>query len=109
MRVAVLERIARTSPAWKTVASKHGVENPVPPWKTSLDGTCDALDRCDEVLPPQERRVEEDDLSASLYADVPYPERQLLALAHSLVARGVISEAELDRRLGAVRARLEAA
>ena len=26
------------------MAAKYGVENPVPPWKTSLDGLCDALD-----------------------------------------------------------------
>jgi hypothetical protein len=31
-----------------------------------------------------------------------------MALAHSLVARGVISEADLAERLAAVRARLEA-
>jgi hypothetical protein len=47
-------------------------------------------------------------LSATRYADLPYPENQLVALAHSLVARGVIDEAELRRRLEAVRARLEA-
>ena len=55
----------------------------------------------------KERRDEEDVLSATRYADLPYPENQLVALAHSLVARGVIDEAELRRRLdGVVRARL---
>jgi hypothetical protein len=54
------------------------------------------------------RRDEEDVLSATHYAELPYPENQLAALAHSLVARGVIDEVELRRRLEAVRTRLEA-
>ena len=35
------------------MAAKYGVENPVPPWKTSLDGLCDALDHtaCDADVP----------------------------------------------------------
>jgi hypothetical protein len=37
------------------------------------------------------------------------PENQLVALAHALVARGVIQEDELARRMVAVRARLDAA
>ncbi|MDQ2636985.1 MAG: thiocyanate hydrolase, partial [Actinomycetota bacterium] len=40
--------------------------------------------------------------------DLPYPENQLVALAHSLVARGIIDENELKRRMAAVRDRLEA-
>ncbi|WP_096291133.1 thiocyanate hydrolase [Mycobacterium ahvazicum] len=93
------------------MAAKYGVENPVPPWKTSLDGICDALDQSacgSEVLNFVERRNEEDALSATIYADLPYPENRLVALAHSLVARGVIGEVELAERLAAVRARLEA-
>ena len=49
-----------------------------------------------------------DELSATLYAELPYPESQLVALAHSLLARGVIDEATLQERLQSVRARLEA-
>ncbi|MCZ8379092.1 thiocyanate hydrolase [Mycobacterium sp. CPCC 205372] len=93
------------------MAAKYGVENPVPPWKTSLDGLCDALDQaaCDANVPNfKERRDEEDALSASRYADLPYPENQLMALAHSLLARGVVDEATLQQRLASVRARLEA-
>ncbi|MGW4351860.1 thiocyanate hydrolase [Nocardia sp. NPDC004582] len=93
------------------MAAKYGVTNPVPPWKTSLDGLCDALDRaaCAANVPDfQERRDEEDALSATIYADLPYPENQLVALAHSLVARGVIDEIELRERLATIRARLEA-
>ena len=83
----------------------------MPPWKTSLDGLCDALDRaaCDADVPTfKERRDEEDALVATTYAELPYPENQLVALAHSLLARGVISEADLRQRMAAIRARLEA-
>lgn len=109
--VETLEEIARRNQVWSAMADKHGVENPVPPWKTSLDGMCDAIDRSgaddDRTFTFKDRRDEEDVLSATRYADLPYPENQLVALAHSLVARGVIDEAELRHRLDAVRARLE--
>jgi hypothetical protein len=111
--VEILERIARRDQTWPVMAAKYGVENPLPPWKTSLDGLCDALDRScadDETLrfTVTQRRDEEDALSATRYADLPYPENQLVALAHSLVARGVISETELRERLSVIRSRLEA-
>ncbi len=109
--IAPLQDIVARDQVWSRMAAKWGVENPVPPWKTSLDGLCDALDHsaCDaEVLSFKERRDEEDALSATVYAGLPYPESQLVSLAHSLVARGVIGEAELSERLASVRARLEA-
>ncbi|MGV0724014.1 thiocyanate hydrolase, partial [Mycolicibacterium elephantis] len=108
--VAPLQEIVRRNQVWPRMAAKYGVENPVPPWKTSLDGMCDALDRaaCDAEVPDfKERRDEEDELSATLYADLPYPENQLVALAHSLVARGIIDETELSRRMAEIRDRLE--
>jgi len=88
------------------MAAKYGVENP--PWKTSLDGLCDVLDKsCDISGGPQmtfkQRRDEEDVLSADRYRDLPYPENQLISLAHSLLARGVIDEAELRKHLEVVR------
>lgn len=109
----VLDEIVERKQTWPIMADKYGVENPLPPWKTSLDGLCDVLDRScasDEELDFtfKERRDEEDALSATRYADLPYPESQLVALAHSLLARGVIDEAALRERLAAVRARLEA-
>lgn len=106
-----LAAIVERNQVWSRMAAKYGVENPVPPWKTSLDGLCDALDRaeCAADIPDfKERRDEEDALSATVYAGVPYPENQLIALAHSLLERGVIGEVELAQRLAAVRARLEA-
>jgi len=110
--VDTLAEIAQCNQTWPIMAGKYGVENPVPPWKTSLDGMCDAIDRScagdDLNFTFKDRRDEEDVLSATRYKNLPYPENQLVALAHSLVARGVIDEAELRRRLDAVRARLEA-
>ena len=64
---------------------------------------------CDADVPTfTERRDEEDTLVATTYADLPYPENQLVALAHSLLERGVISEGDLQQRMAAIRARLEA-
>lgn len=106
-----LAKIVERNQVWSRMAAKHGVDNPVPPWKTSLDGMCDALDESacgPEILDFVDRRNEEDALSATVYSDLPYPENRLVALAHSLVARGVIDEAELEQRLAAVRARLQA-
>ena len=106
-----LKAIVQHNQVWSRMAEKWGVENPVPPWKTSLDGLCDALDHasCDANVPNfKERRDEEDMLSATVYSSLPYPENQLVSLAHSLVARGIIDEAELKQRLARVRERLEA-
>ena len=107
--IATLDRIASGGHDWPHVADKFGVTNPVPPWKSSLDGICDALDVNAQALPLMERRRDEDVLSQAIYADLPAPERQLVALARSLIARGIIDEQELARRMQAVRARLEAA
>ena len=111
VNVVALQEIVTRNQVWPRMAAKYGVENPVPPWKTSLDGLCDALDRADcatGVPTFQDRRDEEDALSATVYPDLPYPESQLVALAHSLLARGLITEDELARRLPLIRARLEA-
>ena len=108
--IAPLAKIVEKNQVWDRMAAKYGVDNPLPPWKTSLDGICDALDQsnCGAALPGVDRRNEEDALSATVYADLPYPENRLVALAHSLVRRGLIDETELEERLDAVRARLEA-
>jgi hypothetical protein len=108
VRVPALERIATRGQVWARVSEKYGVANPVPPWKSSLDGMCDALDRNGEVLPLLERRRDEDLLSQAVYPDLPAPESQLVGLAHSLVARGLIDEQALARRMQAVRTRLQA-
>jgi hypothetical protein len=111
IKIAPLEKIVERNQVWSRMAAKYGVENPLPPWKSSLDGICDALDRdaCGtEILSFIDRRAEEDKLSATRYSNLPYPENQLVSLAHSLVTRGIIDEAQLQERLAIIRARLEA-
>lgn len=118
--IDVLESIRRQGRAWKDLAAQYGVTNPDPPWRITLDATCEMLaaqscagsdhtDAASCALPVLERRAEEDDLSATIYADVPFPERQLLALAHSLIRRGLIDEDQLARRLKEVHERLSSA
>ena len=111
VNIAALEEIVERNQVWPRMAAKYGVENPVPPWKTSLDALCNALDHaaCGANIPNfKERRDEEDALSATVYAGLPYPENQLVALAHSLMACGIIDETELKQRLTSIRKRLEA-
>lgn len=105
--IAVLDEVRVHGRVWDELATQYGVTNPDPPWKIDLEATCDMLaaDSCvkpyDEVepgscaLPSLERRAEEDDLSETIYADVPFPERQLLSLAHSMLKRGLFTEEEL--------------
>jgi len=116
--IALLESIKRHGKVWEDLAAQYGVMNPDPPWKVTMDATCDILaaDSCvlpnhrvapgSCALPSLERRAEEDDLSETVYADVPFPERQLLALAHSMIKRGLVDEEELARRMKQVHERL---
>jgi hypothetical protein len=95
---------------WGDLAKQYGVAYPDPPWKITLDATCvkpdDQLAPGSCALPVLERRADEDELSATLYAAVPFPERQLLALAHSMIRRGLMDEDELARRVEEVSRRL---
>jgi hypothetical protein len=116
--IGVLEEVREKGRVWEDLAEQYGVTNPDPPWKIDLEATCDMLaaDSCVKpydqvepgscVLPSLERRAEEDDLSETIYMDVPFPERQLLALAHSMLKRGLFSEEELARRMEEVGRRL---
>ena len=106
--VQTLERIVERGQAWPRMAEKYGVCNPVPPWKSSLDGMCDALDEEAAALPLLSRRQDEDHLSQEVYRTLPFPESQLVALAHSFVVRELIDEDALASRMETVRARLEA-
>lgn len=111
VKIAALEKIVERDHVWSRMAAKYGVDQPMPPWKSSLDGICDALDHSacgPAILGLVDRRNEEDQLSATVYSTLPYPENQLISLAHSLVVRGVIDENELAERMANIRARLEA-
>ena len=106
--VQTLEHIVEHEQTWERMAARYRVTNPVPPWKSSLDAMCDALDEEGAALPLLIRRNDEDRISREVYTSLPYPENQLVALAHSLVTRNIIDETELADRLEAVRARLDA-
>jgi hypothetical protein len=103
--IALLERIRKQGRAWEDLARQYGVTNPNPPWKTWMYATCEAL-AVAGCLDPVERRHEEDELAESLYGDVPQPERQLLALVHSMIRRGLLDEEELARRIEKTHLRL---
>lgn len=107
--IELLERIRREGRCWEDLAEQWEVDNPDPPWKIWLEATCEVLADKNCALPALERRWEEDDLSEELYRDVPFPERQLLALAHSMIRRGLIDEKELAARAEAVERRLHMA
>ncbi len=103
----LLEALRNQDKTWKTLAPRYGVTNPNPPWKTSLTAMCDCL-VANGVLPLLDWRRAEDELGETVYRDVPAPERQLLALVHVMLSRGLVSETDLAQRMRAVRARLEA-
>lgn len=104
--VPLLEKIRQEGRVWTDLAAQYGVNNPDPPWKVNVEGTCDALAAGQCALPALERRWEEDDLAETVYADMPFPERQLLALAHTMIKRGLIDEKELKARMEVVDRRL---
>ncbi len=104
--ISLLEKVREQGRVWEDLAKQYGVDNADPPWKINLDSTCEALAAEQCTLPVLERRNEEDVLSETLYKDVPYPERQLLALAHSMIQRGLIDEEELAARMKFIDKRL---
>lgn len=123
--VDLLEKIKREGRSWDELSEEYGVDNPDPPWRITLESTCDMLAngywspfnvcKPDDERDPEEeskkldaveRRWEEDQLVGQNYADVPFPERTLLALAHTLIRRGLIDEDELARHMEEVDRRL---
>ena len=104
--IPLLETIRSGDKTWEKLAPRYGVTNPDPPWKVSLYATCECL-AAGAALPALERRHAEDQLGETLYSGTPAPEQQLLALAHIMLSRGLLSEEDLAGRLDAVRSRLE--
>ena len=103
-RIGSLEAIRRQGKEWDVLAPRYGVTNPNPPWKTSLIGTNECL-AAGGTLPALDRRRAEDELGEAVYRDVPAPERELLALVHTMLSRGLLTEGELAARMSAVRSR----
>ena len=106
-RIELLESLRNEDQTWSKLAPRWCVTNPDPPWQVCLDATCDALS-AGGALDSLERRHAEDELGETVYSEIPNPERQLLALAHIMVSRGLLTEEELARQIRTVRARLEA-
>jgi hypothetical protein len=105
--IPLLEAIRNADKTWEKLAPRHGVTNPDPPWKVSLYATCECL-AAGAALPALERRRAEDQLGETVYAGTPAPEQQLLALAHIMLSRGLLSEEDLAGRMNTVRSRVEA-
>jgi hypothetical protein len=106
-RIPLLETLRNEHKTWEKLAPHYGVTNPDPPWKVSLYATCECL-AAGAALPALERRRAEDQLGETVYRGTAGPEQQLLALAHIMLSRGLLSEEDLARRINAVRSRLEA-
>ncbi len=106
--IALLEAIRSAGKAWDVLAPRYGVTNPDPPWKTSLLAMCECLS-VSGALTTLDRRRAEDELAEAVYSEVPAPERQLLALAHTMLSRGLVMAGDLESRMLTVRSRLEAA
>jgi len=106
-RIALLEAVRSEGKAWDVIAPRYGVTNPDPPWKTSLIAMCECLS-VSRALPTLDRRRAEDELAEAVYSGVPAPERQVLALVHTMLSRGLVMEGDLASRMSAVRSRLQA-
>ena len=104
--IPLLDAIQDEGRPWQELAPSYGVANPDPPWKVSLYAIFECLS-AGGALPSLERRHIEDRLGETIYGRTPDPERQLLALADTLLRRGILSEEDLARRMDAVRGRLE--
>ena len=104
--IPLLDAIQDEGRPWQELAPRYGVANPDPPWKVSLYPIFECLS-AGGALPSVERRHIEDRLGETIYGRTPDPERQLLALADTLLRRGILSEEDLARRMDAVRGRLE--
>lgn len=123
--VSLLEEIKKKGRVWGELCEQYGVDNPDPPWRITLEATCDMLadgywntfnickpkeernpEEESKKLDAVERRWEEDQLISKHYTEVPFPESQLLALAHTLIRRGLIDEKELESRIKEVDKRL---
>lgn len=105
--IPLLEAIQKHGRTWAELAPRCGVTEPDPPWKVSLHAMCECLS-VGGTLPSLERRHTEDQLGETLYSAAPAPEQQLLALADTMLRRGLFDEEGLTRRMREVRSRLEA-
>src|SRR5271155_1230346 len=67
--ISLLEAIRNEDKTWEQLAPRYGVTNPDPPWKVSLDATCECL-AAGASLPALERRRAEDQLGEAVISSV---------------------------------------
>lgn len=104
--IKLLNYFRVNSDTWDVLATRWGVDNPLPPWQTSLTAMRDCLAVNGEIKDNELHR-DEAYYSKLIYNNLPSPERQLLTLAHALISRGFVSEGALADRIDQVRDRLE--
>ncbi|MFD4368901.1 ScnB [Rhodococcus sp. NPDC058521] len=74
------------------------------PWEGSMQAVCECLSwrgAWDNL----DRRGTEDELGETVYRDFPVHTRSVVATTHELLDRGVVSEAELLRKMREIRDR----
>ena len=91
------------------MATLRGAAPPDPdgtpaPWEANVHATCECLSWRGTLGNLQRRRAE-DELGATVYAEVPLHARSAVVTAHSLLERGEISERELEAKMNEVRER----
>lgn len=99
----LLKGLDRSSPSMR--GSLPELDRKPDPWESAMQATCECLSWRGS-LDNLERRHAEDELGESVYAGFPAPARSALVTAHSLLDKGLISEAELEAKMAEVRARL---
>jgi len=80
--ISLLQDVQDHGRVWSDLAAQYGVTNPDPPWKITLEATCDLLAGDSAVkaygdivpgscaLPSLERRAEEDEMSEDGSVDI---------------------------------------
>ncbi|MHA4852225.1 SH3-like domain-containing protein [Rhodococcus sp. MSC1_016] len=74
------------------------------PWESRMQATAECLS-WRGAFDNLERRHTEDELGETVYRDFPVRSRSVIATAHALMDRGVISQEELQAKMEEIRTR----
>lgn len=100
----LLEILQRTGE--RTDTDLPSLDHEEDPWESRMQATCECLS-WRGAFDNLERRHEEDRLGETVYARFPVPSRSAVVVAHTLMDRGVFSEADLRAKISQVRTRIE--